>query len=268
MYKAYAEQPGNRLLQDLQTSIPGGGMLKRMAGRDQSEALSGAGMRPYWESAKELKGVTLGANDALVPAGMLPEAGVTLSAKDIQHLLYFYAVTVHGANMRGSQGNFLRMLSPELHAGVGERVNSFVQADRDGNGRPTATPASDKLARVLAAGFAETRGPVLDPEFGKSIVQLPMGFVDHFVGLSKKVAASRLPDGSYQFDGEALNAKFLEKAWTKPRELKDGSRAKALPEGAFTTREQWAQFVALHEYAHGLPHFRNEMEKARSGPVM
>ena len=264
VHKAYGEQLGNRLLQDMQTSD--GKVIRRMSGRDLSEALAGSGMEPLWAAAKELKGVTLKAGDKNYPADWKKET--VLSSDDIQHLMYFYAVTVHGANMRGRNGNFLRMLSPEVHARVGERVSNFVREDPNG----FATPGAEGLAGVLAQQLAADGGAVLDPNYGTKVSRVPLGYVDHFVGLVSKpkalpegraAAASRMPDGTYRFDGPELNRRFDAKAWTQPRLLKDGSKASPMPADALPTREQFAQFVALHEYAHGLPAFKKMMQDAR-----
>lgn len=52
---------------------------------------------------------------------------------------------------------------------------------------------------------------------------------------------------------------FENKNWTKPRKQRDGSYAEALPENAFNSPEEFAEFIARHERAH-LNHFKEAGE--------
>ena len=64
-------------------------------------------------------------------------------------------------------------------------------------------------------------------------------------------AASNLTkEGVIEYVPELIRQKFEEKAWTKPRELKDGSKATALQADTFKNLDEWITFVMSHELAH------------------
>lgn len=47
-----------------------------------------------------------------------------------------------------------------------------------------------------------------------------------------------------------LYKKYLDKAWTKPAELKDGSYVEPIPEDEFESYDEWLTFILEHESAH------------------
>mgnify|MGYP003113598102 CR=1 FL=1 len=65
------------------------------------------------------------------------------------------------------------------------------------------------------------------------------------VGASYNVTANTI-----YISKDAIMKQFKAKAWTKPRTLRDGSKAKALPNNAFKSFEEYYDFVVLHEGMH------------------
>ncbi len=64
--------------------------------------------------------------------------------------------------------------------------------------------------------------------------------------------AAQYRNGQITIDKKLLLQKFKDRAWTKPRALADGSKAKPLPANSFKTYESWQEFVIEHERQHGL----------------
>lgn len=67
---------------------------------------------------------------------------------------------------------------------------------------------------------------------------------------SGAAATNLTKEGVIEYVPELLRQKFEEKAWTKAREQKDGSKATALQADTFKNLEEWITFVMLHELAH------------------
>ena len=168
--KAYLADPSNHLLAFLQTPDAKRQNIKRISGRDYSPVLGKAGLEPYWEAAKTLKPVHV-------------KAGLTLSPKDFQHLLFFYSVAAHGAHLRGTRGGFLRLLSPEIHKEVADRLNRFSLSDtRD------VYEGRGSLASTLARSFHSGEFRQLDPDFGIKVLSVPLAYADAFAGLPEPAA--------------------------------------------------------------------------------
>ena len=81
---------------------------------------------------------------------------------------------------------------------------------------------------------------------------LPVINSNEIVNSEGKEGAARFDKGQILVNRKLLKTKFGKKAWTKPRELKDGSRAKNLPEDQFKTYEEFEEFVLAHEYVHSI----------------
>jgi len=68
--------------------------------------------------------------------------------------------------------------------------------------------------------------------------------------VSGAAASNLTKEGVIEYVPSLLLQKYQEKAWTKPRILKDGSSATPLYEDTFKSLEEWLTFVFLHELAH------------------
>ena len=183
LMKGYLQDPYNAFYSGLQAPSEGR-FLKRISSRNQAKTLGKARLQPIWEDAMKIRELTISPKDT--HASYLT-ADVTLSPTDIRNLMYFYAVSVHGAHLGGWQGGFLRMLPPETHMEVSDAMNRFNDGQADAFSGDASNPIS--LANSLATKFRERgRGKGDRGTFGVNVLQAPLEFADAFRGGVEKPA--------------------------------------------------------------------------------
>ena len=86
----------------------------------------------------------------------------------------------------------------------------------------------------------------------KTTPKIPIVYSENIVTAEGTKGAAQYSNNLITIDKVFLQKKFKEKAWTKPRMLKDGSKANAIAAGEFKTYREFQAFVIEHERQHSL----------------
>lgn len=171
-------------------------------------------------------------------------------------------------------------ISDAIEGIVGERIDSLEKAVIIAEKLATLKYISQDEDGTWGSGLeysfeGNTKQEVIDKINAKYNAELaalnqptnpPADFVaeDNYKGVplvNKKIVNNAGHVGGAKYDrtnniiivnDEVLQQKYKEKAWTKPYKQTDGSTALALSENAFTSYEEFKNFVIEHEYQHSV----------------
>lgn len=165
-----------------------------------------------------------------------------------------------------------KFYTPEYREWAGDR------ALLDENGEPIVMIERMPTPKELSEASRYNLRWYTDVSFHKGPVTsykgIPVMLVNSIINAEGQQEAAKVASDRsvIRINRDLLRKKFEEKAWTKPRQLKEVfgrniqlSKAEALPEDQFKNYDEWERFVIEHEYQHTLYSRRDFYEDVPTG---